>query len=157
MEVFDYIRQYCGNRGINRYDVRSKVLVKRDFALPHTFAPGIAFFYRFCATGTINNIADITERVLDISTSNEFFDMSQIVNIKDFMTVQQANADFIFVSDNMLKTDLKEGANALFSNIYSAQLFYYYVTILDSTRNASPAADARPRTDVFVQVDNIKA
>jgi hypothetical protein len=83
--------------------------------------------------------------------------MSQIVNIKDFGSVQQANADFIFVSDNMLKTDLKEGANALFSNIYSAQLFYYYVTILDSTRNASQATDARPRTDVFVQVDNIKA
>jgi hypothetical protein len=28
---------------------------------------------------------------------------------------------------------------------------------LDSTRNASQATDARPRTDVFVQVDNIKA
>ena len=61
MEVFEYIKQYCANRGITRYDVRSKVLTKKDFALPHTFAPGIAFFYRFCATGTINNIADITE------------------------------------------------------------------------------------------------
>lgn len=156
MEVFEYIKQYCANRGITRYDVRSKVLTKKDFALPHTFAPGIAFFYRFCATGTINNIADITERVLDISTSNEFFDMSQIVNIKDFMTVQQANADFIFVSENMLKTDLKEGANALFNTIYSAQLFYYYVTILESAANGSPAAGARQRTDVYVQVDNIK-
>lgn len=151
MDVLGYIRQYCENRGIIRYDVKAKVLTKEDFARSHTFAPGVAFFYRFVATGTIDNIADINNRVLDVTSGNEFYDYSKIVNIKDFDTVQQATADFIFNADNMLQLDLKEGANALFSTIYTAQFFYYYVTVLErKTKNA----DA-PRRNVYVEVENM--
>lgn len=150
MDVFDYIRNYCAVRGITKYDFRSKVLTKDDFNATRTFAPGIAFFYRLSITGTIDNIADINNRVLEVSTGSDFYDFSKIVNVKDFDTVQQANADFVFAADNMLTTVLKEGVNALFSQIFTAQLFYIYVTVLERADG-----NARPRTDVYVEVDNV--
>lgn len=151
MDVFDYIRNYCAVRGITKYDCRSKVLIKDDFNATQSFAPGIAFFYRLNVTGTIDNVAAIGSRLLEVTSGSDYYDFSKIINIRDFDTIQQANADFIFTADNMLTLDLKEGVNALFSQIYTAQLFYIYVTVLERANGKS----ARPRTDVYVEVDNV--
>ena len=56
--------------------------------------------------------------------------VEEIAKIKDYGTIQAAESDFVFVAENMLKIDLKTGANALFNQIYSAQLFYLYATPL---------------------------
>lgn len=128
--IFEYIANYCKVHGIKNYSVKSKVLVKKHFANPLTFAPGIAFFYRLSIDGEIENIENINNAFLTINTPTEFFNFADIADITDNVTLQHAQSDFIFVCDNMLRINLSEGNDALFSKIYNAKLFYYYVTPL---------------------------
>ena len=133
MNVFDYIKRYCKANGIKNYALKSRVLTKDDMATPQTFAPGIAFFYRLSCCGIIENVANLGETFLDVSTLTDFYDFSKIAEIKDFGTIQQATSDFIFSSDNMLYLKFHEGDNALFNSINSIQLFYMYLSKLEDS------------------------
>lgn len=128
--LFDYIKQYCKNRNIENYDVKSRVLTLKDFDNPQTFSPGIAFFYKMQVNGEIQNVANLQNPFCIIQTPTEIFNFSDIATVKDFGTMQTAESDFVFVADNMLNVDLQTGANALFANVYSAQLMYLYATPL---------------------------
>lgn len=128
--LIDYIKQYCANRNIKNYDLKSRVITLKDFSKNQTFAPGVAFFYKMQVTGEITNIANIQNPFLVIRTQTDAFEFEEIAKIKDYGTIQAAESDFVFVAENMLKIDLKTGANALFNQIYSAQLFYLYATPL---------------------------
>lgn len=128
--LIDYIKQYCANRNIKNYDLKSRVITLKDFSKNQTFAPGTAFFYKMQVTGEITNIANIQNPFLVIKTQTDAFEFEEIAKIKDYGTIQAAESDFVFVADNMLKIDLMTGANALFHQIYSAQLFYLYATPL---------------------------
>lgn len=130
MNLFEYIKNYSKVHGIKNYSLKSKVLTKADFANTHSFAPGIAFFYRLSVCGEIDDVNNINSKFLTINTPTEFFDMSKIVDIVDNVTLQHAESNFIFVSDNMLTLELSEGANCLFSKIFNAKLFYMYLTVL---------------------------
>ena len=131
--IFEYIENYCKVHGIKSKSVKSKVLTKKDFATPLTFAPGIAFFYRLSIDGEIDNVENINNAFLTINTPTEFYNFAEIADIVDNVTIQHAQSDFIFVCDNMLTINLSEGANALFSKVYNAKLFYMYVTPLPDT------------------------
>ena len=126
--LIDYIKQYCANRNIKNYDLKSRVIKLKDFSKNQTFAPGVAFFYKMQVTGEITNIANIQNPFLVIKTQTDAFKLEEIAKIKDYGTIQAAESDFVFVAENMLKIDLKIGANALFNQVYSAQLFYLYAT-----------------------------
>lgn len=128
--LIDYIKQYCANRNIKNYDLKSRVITLKDFSKNQTFAPGIAFFYKMQVTGEITNIANIQNPFFVIKTQTDAFEFEEIAKIKDYGTIQAAESDFVFVAENMLKIFLKTGANALFNQIYSAQLFYLYATPL---------------------------
>lgn len=128
--IFDYIKQYCESHSIGRWEAKSRVLTKDDFAKSHSFAPGIAFFYRLSACGQIENVNNIGLSFLECTTPTEFFDFSKIAELHDCGTIQKATSDFIFVSDNMLFLNLHEGDGALFSSIANIQLYYMYVTEL---------------------------
>lgn len=128
--LFDYIKQYCKNRNIENYDIKSRVLTLKDFAFKQTFAPGIAFFYNMKVNGVIQNVANLQYPFCIIQTPTEIFNFSDIATVKDYGTLQTAESDFVFVADNMLNVDLQTGSNALFANIYSAQLMYLYATPL---------------------------
>lgn len=125
--IFEYIENYCKIHGIINKSVKSKVLTKKDFAKTQTFAPGIAFFYKLSIDGEIDNVDNINNAFLTINTPTEFYNFAEIADIVDNVTLQHAQSDFIFVCDNMLEINLSEGANALFSKIYNAKLFYMYV------------------------------
>lgn len=128
--LIDYITKYCANRNIKNYDLKSRVITLKDFSKNQTFAPGTAFFYKMQVTGEITNIANIQNPFLVIRTQTDAFEFEEIAKIKDYGTIQAAESDFVFVAENMLKIDLKTGANALFNQVYSAQLFYLYATPL---------------------------
>lgn len=128
--LIDYIKQYCANRNIKNYDLKSRVITLKDFSKNQTFAPGVAFFYKMQVTGEITNIANIQNPFLVIRTQTDAFEFEEIAKIKDYGTIQAAESDFVFVAENMLKIDLKTGSNALFNQVYSAQLFYLYATPL---------------------------
>lgn len=130
--IFDYIKNYCKANGIINYATKSRVLTKEDFAKPQSFAPGIAFFYRLSVCGVVESVSNLTETFLTASTPTDFFDFGKIAEIHDNGTIQSAKSDFIFVCDNTLSLNLKEGENALFSQIYNAQLFYIYVSQLET-------------------------
>ena len=132
MNIFDYIKQYCEAHGIAKYEAKSRVLTKDDFAKSQSFAPGIAFFYKLSACGEIENVSNIGLSFLELTTPTEFFDFSKIAELHDCGTIQRATSEFIFVSDNMLFLNLHEGDGALFKNIANIQLFYMYVTPLES-------------------------
>lgn len=131
--ITDYIAQYAKAHNIRFYNLKSKVLTKEDFVNTLTFAPEIAFFYRLKATGIINNINNISEAFVSAGTNSEYYDFGKLVTIKDYNSVQVAESDFIFVSDNMLKLQLHEGSNALFNQILTLQLQYFVLTKLSGS------------------------
>lgn len=128
--IIDFIKQYAKAHNISFYSLKSKVLTKDDFLNTLTFAPEIAFFYKIRATGIINNINNISDSFINASTNSEFYDFGKLVTIKDYNSVQVAESDFIFVSDNMLNLQLHEGTNALFSQIATLQMQYFILTPL---------------------------
>ena len=128
--IIDFIKQYAKAHDIQYYNLKSKVLTKEDFQTKMTFAPEIAFFYKLRATGNINNISNISEAFVSAATNSEYYDFGKLVTIKDYNTIQVAESDFIFFSDNMLKLNLHEGTNALFNEIYTLQLQYFVLTKL---------------------------
>ena len=137
LNVFDYIENYCKVHGIKTKSFKSCVLTKDKLSERQTFAPGIAFFYRTRVTGTINNIADLDKDFLIVQTPTDIFDFAKIGDVHDDGVLQRVESDFIFIADNTMTIDLKEGANCLFSAINTVQLFYIYVSILPYEPSAS--------------------
>lgn len=130
VNVFDYIENYCKVHGITAKSFKSCVLTKDKLSARQTFAPGIAFFYRTRVTGTINNIADLDKDCLIVQTPTDIWDFAKIGDVHDDGVLQRVESDFIFIADNTMTINLSEGANCLFSQINTVQMFYIYVSIL---------------------------
>lgn len=130
INVFDYIENYCKVHGITAKSFKSCVLTKDKLSARQTFAPGIAFFYRTRVTGTINNIADLDKDFLIVQTPTDIWDFAKIGDVHDDGVLQRVESDFIFIADNTMTINLSEGANCLFSQINTVQMFYIYVSIL---------------------------
>lgn len=130
LNVFDYIENYCKVHGIKTKSFKSCVLTKDNLSAQQTFAPGIAFFYRTRVTGSINNIADLSKYFMIVKTPTDIWDFGKIGDVHDDGALQRVESDFIFVADNTMTVDLQEGANCLFANINTVQMFYIYVSIL---------------------------
>lgn len=136
MNIFDYIKNYAYFHGWgDNYTLKSKFLTKKDILQPVKFSNGTAFFYRICAVGEIQNYSNLSGKFLELETPTDFWDLSGIVNISDFGTVQKAESDFIFAVDNVLNFKLFENtAESMFANIQKFYAQYFYLTPL-------PAAD----------------
>lgn len=140
LNVFDYIENYCKVHGITAKSFKSCVLTKDKLSDRQTFAPGIAFFYRTRVTGTIDNIADLDKDFLIVQTPTDIWDFAKIGDVHDDGALQRVESDFIFIADNTMTIDLKEGVNCLFSNIKTVQMFYIYVSILPDSTTAQDNA-----------------
>lgn len=135
MNVYDYIKNYAAAHGIKNYALKSKYITKADAANTLKLSGGVAFFYRFHAEGDINNVNDLGKLFLQVSTP-EFFDLSPVVEVSDFGTVQKVSTDFIISADNTVNFTLYEGTvNAMFSTIYNFCALYMLLIPLDENGN----------------------
>lgn len=117
MNVYDYIKNYAKTHGIKNYALKCKFVTKADAAKPLHLSGGVAFFYRVMAEGEIVNVADISKTFLQVSTP-EFWDLSPVVEVTDFGSLQKVSTNFIFTSDNTVNFTLYEGtADAMFQTI----------------------------------------
>ena len=124
MNVYDYIKNYAKTHGIKNYALKSKYITKADTAKTLQLSGSIAFFYRFHAEGEIININNLGKEFLQVSTP-EFFDLSPVVEIADFGTIQKVSTNFIICADNTVNFTLYEGtANAMFQNIINFCALY---------------------------------
>lgn len=131
MNVYDYIKQYAQAHGIKNYALKCKYIAKADVAQTLQLSGGVAFFYRIIAEGQIANITDIAKTFLQISTP-EFFDLSPVVEVTDFGSIQKVSTDFIFSADNTVNFTLYEGtANAMFQSITNFCALYMYLIPLN--------------------------
>lgn len=126
--IIDYINAYCKAHKIATYTLKNKVYTLDDISGVKTYSPGIAFFYKLCASGVINNITDLTNSFLTASSTDNFIDFAKIAVIKDCNNVQQVESSYIFDCNNMITFDLKIGQNALFSQLFTMQLYYLILT-----------------------------
>lgn len=140
LNVFDYIENYCKVHDIKTKSFKSCVLTKDKLSDRQTFAPGIAFFYRTRVTGTIDNIADLDKDFMIVQTPTDIWDFSKIGDVHDDGALQRVESDFVFIADNTMTVDLKEGLNCLFSQINTVQMFYIYVSILPDDPDAQDNA-----------------
>lgn len=157
INVFDYIKAYCKERGITDYVTKSCVITKPEFAITHRFAPSIAFFYRVEIDGEIQSVTDLSQNMLNVDTPTNHWDFAQICTIEDNGTIQHAYSDFVFVAENMMTMNLLEGANAVFSKVYSAKMFY--INVFPNTAE-SGAEDNRKRQNIGIDIEettNIKS
>lgn len=132
LNIFDYITNYCNVHDIKQYSYKSKVITLDDINNAFTFAPGIAFFYKMHAVGEIHNIENINKDFLIVQTPTDLWDFSKIGIIRDDGALQHIESDFIFVADNTMNINLKTGANCLFNDISSLQMYYIYVSVLSN-------------------------
>lgn len=133
MNVYDYIKQYAQAHGIKNYALKCKYITKADVAQTLQLSGGVAFFYRIIAEGQIANINDIAKTFLQISTP-EYFDLSSVVEVTDFGSIQKVSTDFIFSADNTVNFTLYEGtANAMFQSITNFCALYMYLIPLTET------------------------
>lgn len=133
MNVYDYIKQYAKTHGIKNYALKGKYITKADAAQTLQLSGGVAFFYRIIAEGQIANINDIAKSFLQVSTP-EFFDLSPVVEVTDFGSIQKVATDFIFSADNTVNFTLFEGtADAMFQSITNFCAMYLYLIPLTET------------------------
>lgn len=151
-DIINYIDNYADNHGIEKYDLKGRVLTLKDFNKPQTFAPGIAFFYDMKVTGEIVNVSDIENPFLFVETPTEIFDFAQIATIKDYGTIQTAESNLIIVADNMLTVNMS--VNTLFQTVHSAQFYYLYLTILQRENAEKKARKAYNNDSLRVDVES---
>lgn len=134
MNIFDYIKNYARFHGWgDNYTLKSKFLTKKDILQPVKFSNGTAFFYKFSAVGEILNYNKLGGKFLELETPTDFWDLSGIVDISDFGTIQKAESDFIFAVDNVLNFTLFENTpESIFANIKKFCAQYFYLTPLTS-------------------------
>ena len=138
MNVYDYIKQYTKANGIKNYALKCKYLTKADISDTLHLSGCVAFFYRIIAEGEILSTADIAKSFLQVSTP-EFWDLSPVVEITDFGTIQKVSTDFIFSADNMVNFTLFEGtSNAMFSQITNLCILYMQLIPLNDIGEPEP-------------------
>ena len=140
INVIDYIENYCKVHKIRTKSFKSCVLTKDKLSDVQTFAPGIAFFYKTRVVGVIQDIADLDKDFMIVQTPTDIWDFAQIGEVHDDGAVQRVESDFIYTADNTMTVDLKEGANCLFSQVNTVQMFYIYVSILPDEPTAQDNA-----------------
>lgn len=158
MNVYDYIKNYAQIHGIENYNLKSRYVTKADMAARMQFSGGVAFFYRLFAEGEITNIANVGKKFLEIDTPTDYWDLSPVVEIVDFGTIQKVCTDFIFSADNIIDFKLFEGtADAMFANITNLCAQYIYMSPLPVDKVAATATNtsAKPNSndeELFVKV-----
>lgn len=149
MNVFDYIKNYAAFHGIESYSLKSKYVTKADAAQTLQFSGGVAFFYRVIAEGEIAERSQLTKKFLEIDTPTDFWDLSPVVEVQDFGTLQKVQTDFIFSADNTLDFKLFEGtADAMFDNIINFCALYIYMSPLEpGNKKAAASANGGNKND----------
>ena len=131
MNVYDYIKNYAKTHSIKNYALKCKYVTKADIAQTLQLSGGVAFFYRIIAEGEIANVADLAKSFLQVSTP-EFWDLSPVVEVTDYGTIQKVSTDFIFTADNTVNFTLYEGtANAMFQTISNFCAIYMLLIPMD--------------------------
>lgn len=158
MNVFDYIRNYAAFHGIKGYSLKSKYVTKADLGKTLQFSGGVAFFYRVLAEGEIANRDQLTKKFLEIDTPTDFWDLSPVVEVVDFGTLQKVQTDFIFSADNTLDFNLFEGTqDAMFDNIINFCALYMYMSPLEDGNGgknaAASATGSKDNNDVIIITD----
>lgn len=158
MNVFDYIRNYAAFHGIKGYSLKSKYVTKADLGKTLQFSGGVAFFYRVLAEGEIANRDQLTKKFLEIDTPTDFWDLSPVVEVVDFGTLQKVQTDFIFSADNTLDFNLFEGTqDAMFDSIINFCALYMYMSPLkdgNGGKNAAASATgSKDNNDVIIITD----
>ena len=135
MNVYDYIKNYAKAHGIKNYALKNKYITKADAANTLKLSGGVAFLYHFHAEGEITDINNLGKSFLQVSTP-EFFDLSPVVEVADYGTLQKVSSDFIITADNTVNFTLYEGtANAMFQNIINFCALYMLLIPLDENGN----------------------
>lgn len=149
LNIIDYIKNYCEVHNIENYAIRNNVLTIDDINKDFTFSPNIAFFYKFSATGLIENVTDLQKEFFRIETPTDIFDFAKLINVKDFNSVQTVESDFVFTVNNTMKLNYNF-TNNIFKNLYTFQL--YYITV--SKHVSKQDSNCRNR-EVEVKIKNI--
>ena len=96
MNVYDYIKNYAAFHGIKEYNLKCRYVTKAQAAETLQFSGGVAFFYRIIAEGEIADRSQLTRKFLEVDTPTDFWDLSPVVEVVDFGTLQKVQTDFIF-------------------------------------------------------------
>lgn len=128
INVFEYIKQYAEVHNIKNYFLKSKFLQKQHTGHSIQMSGGVGFFYKIVAEGDIANIADLQKKFLQVSTPTDFWDLSPVVEVVDFGTIQKVSTDFIFTVDNTVNFNLFEGtSDAMFNQVINFCAQYIYL------------------------------
>lgn len=151
LNIIDYIKNYCEVHNIENYAIRNNVLTIDDINKDFTFSPNLAFFYKFSATGIIENVTDLQKEFFRIETPTDNFDFAKLINVKDFNSVQTVESDFVFTVNNTMKLNYNL-TNNIFKNLYNFQL--YYITVSKHVSKQDSNCKCRNR-EVEVKIKNI--
>lgn len=152
MDVLDYIKNYADTHGISNYKLKCKYVTKAELANVLQLSGGVAFFYRIFAEGEITDKNQLQKKFLEADTPTDFWDLSPVVEVVDFGTLQKVETDFIFTADNTLKFNLFEGtANAMFSSIINFCALYMYMTPYKAAKTSS--ATTQDNNDILIITD----
>lgn len=147
INVFDYIKHYASTHGIQNYILKSKAIDKQHAAGRIQFSGGIAFFYKIFAEGNIASVNDLQKKFLQVETPTDFWDLSSVVEVVDFNTVQKVSTDIVLAADNTINFNLYEGtADAMFQQIYNFSAQYIYLLPIPN----GAAADGKQSINVKV-------
>jgi hypothetical protein len=148
MNVYDYIKNYAAFHGIKEYNLKCRYVTKAQAAETLQFSGGVAFFYRIIAEGEIADRSQLTRKFLEVDTPTDFWDLSPVVEVVDFGTLQKVQTDFIFSADNTLNFKLFEGtADAMFDNMINFCALYMYMSpVRESDGGKTMAAAAAATT-----------
>lgn len=148
MDVYDYIKNYAAFHGIERYNLKAKYVTKAQLAETMQLSGGVAFFYKLFAEGEIIDQSSLVKKFLEINTPTDFWDLSPVVEVVDFGTLQKVQTDFIFTADNTIDFTLYEGtADAMFNNVVNFCALYMYMTPLEVSDSGTKMATANAATN----------
>jgi len=131
MNIFEYIQQYAKNQGFGeRYVLKNKFLSLADLNKQQQMSGGVAFFYHAEILGEIRDVSNLNDQngCLTFDSPTDFYNLTNILMVKDYNTIQRAECDFIFTADNVCQFNIVQGANCLFDTIYKASIYYMYLT-----------------------------
>lgn len=149
--VFDYIKQYADNHDIKNYFLKSKAIDKAHAAGRVQFSGGVAFFYKIFAEGDIAQVSDLSKKFLQVETPTDFWDLSPVVEVTDYNTLQKVSTDIILIADNTINFNLYEGtADSMFQTIYNFCAQYIYLLPLGQNQTGN---DNGNQNSLTVKVD----
>ena len=148
MNVYDYIKNYAKFHNIENYDLKSKFFTKNMISETLLFSGGVAFFYKLFAEGEITATANLQKKFLEIETPTDWWDLSPVVEITDFGSLQKVSTDFIFTADNTLDFKLFEGTeDAMFAKINNFCAQYIYLTPLPEKEKGNSNSKIKVKVD----------